>query len=56
MSIPTKLIDTTIEEFKAEGYTCRTASTVVDNRGANTKAQVVQLIFEKNEEESTNET
>lgn len=51
MNIPAKLITTTIEEFKAEGYECKRAAVdsdgiVVD--GANT--QVVQLEFTKTED------
>lgn len=48
MNVPSKLIETTIEEFKAEGYTCRVCSCQTDNR-ANGQAQVVTLAFEKAE-------
>lgn len=47
MTVPTKLIDTTIGEFKAEGYETRTCSTATDYRGDNKRVQVVTLIFEK---------
>lgn len=53
MTVPTKLIDTTMEEFKAENYDTRTCSTTCDYRGDGKYVQVVQLIFEK---EVTNET
>lgn len=48
MNIPTKLITTTIDEFKAEGYECKEASTkgdgiVVDGDSV----QVVTLVFQK---------
>lgn len=32
MKIPIKLIDTTIDEFTAEGYTCTTAATNEESR------------------------
>lgn len=48
MSIPTVLINTTIDEFKAEGYECTAAN--VNNSGIvvdGTDVQVVQLTFQK---------
>lgn len=51
MEIPTKLISSTIDEFKAIGYTCRVCSSTVDIRGDNKTAEVVKLAFEKLEEE-----
>lgn len=51
MNIPTKLITTTIDEFKAEGYECHAASCngsgIVEN-GNN--IQVVTLVFQKKED------
>lgn len=49
MNVPTKLIDTTIEEFKAEGYTARVVSTNIEQRYNAKNYQVVNLIFEKAE-------
>lgn len=50
MDIPTKLITTTIDEFKAEGYGCHDVSVagsgIVEN-GNN--VQVVRLEFHKKE-------
>lgn len=50
MTVPTKLINTTIEEFKAEGYETRLCHVNVDNRANDKKVMVVQLAFEKAEE------
>lgn len=49
MNIPTKLIETTIDEFKAEGYDCRTASCEGDGIVVNgtENIQVVTLVFYK---------
>lgn len=50
MTIPTKLITTTIDEFKAEGYECKTASCEGDGIVAgNDSTQVVTLVFHKTE-------
>lgn len=55
MNIPTKLITTTIDEFKAEGYECKTAKVEGDGIVAgNETTQVVTLVFHKTE--GTNET
>lgn len=48
MTIPSKLMETTEQEFAAIGYTTRVYSVQVDHRGAN-DAQVVTLVFEKEE-------
>lgn len=51
MTIPTKLIATTIEEFKAEGYECEAASVQGDGITTGDSAtQVVTLVFHKTEE------
>lgn len=50
MTIPTKLITTTIEEFAAEGYECKSAK--VDGEGIvadGNNVQVVSLEFHKKE-------
>lgn len=44
INIPTVLIDTTISEFKAEGYVCRS-----ENVETTDKKQTVGLYFEKEE-------
>lgn len=50
MTIPTKLVTTTINEFAAEGYTCKTASVQGDGIVAgDSKTQVVTLVFHKTE-------
>lgn len=50
MKIPTKLITTTIDEFKAEGYECKTASCEGDGIVAgDSSTQVVTLVFHKTE-------
>lgn len=50
MNIPTTLITTTIQEFKAEGYECKTASVQGDGIVAgNSSTQVVTLVFHKTE-------
>lgn len=53
MNIPTKLITTTIDEFKAEGYTA--TKCIVDSNamvGPNTNYQLVTLEFVKSEDTS----
>lgn len=50
MTVPSKLMETTAQEFAAEGYSTRVYSVQTDNRGSNTTAQVVTLVFEKTEE------
>lgn len=51
MTIPTKLITTTIDEFKAEGYECKTAKVEGDGiRTQDSTTQVVTLVFDKTEE------
>lgn len=53
MNIPTKLITTTIDEFKAEGYEA-TKATVDSNAivANDTKYQIVTLEFVKSETET----
>lgn len=56
MTIPTKLITTTIDEFAAEGYSCKTATVQGDGivAGGST-TQVVTLVFHKTEAQTNDE-